>query len=257
MARAIGVDHTEVLKNTCVLAGMAVLLMGLCLAMASGFGMTAFDQFGEQAADYLGLPQLLDSSAWFKQMPGAVAFFRYCFCLGAFVLLPPPLINWWLSAREYKETGNNLDAVRLSEMLSVLQAFLILSSALFFVSLAPVGVLTLRITLSVLIFLYLKTRKMLPGFRLSYLASPKFYLRTLRGKPIGLYAGALGIEFLGLGYALGFNLLMAVGSLYLVVFAYTGWRATGERILLAWVILNVLYVLSGTILSVQQFHSWI
>lgn len=197
---------------------MSLLVLGLLVAVV-------FETFGvDLAARYVGPV---------GKMPPVYVAANALWTLGAIILIIPPV----------------MDGV---EILVVLEIFLTASGFMaywqpdaFWLKVAS------RVGVSLLAVGWLKYRGLLPDFNYpSSLVHPRFYREAWRtGDNRAL---AVGLELLGIGYALGSMTLLTVGSAYLVRSSWMGWRNLRKPIFMMWTGLNVAYTVAGVwILAVR------
>lgn len=184
--------------------------------------------------------------------PSSLSYAALGYILGALLLIAPPVIE--------SKTAKSQEKVNFAWLLIVLQVFLVGSGLLFYWDGVLVLKILVRIAASVVVTAYLKYGlKQLPLFQWSFLYNPVAFLRyhwdCLRGRYGPAYPLSLGIDWLGLGYAFlaypfGKGALF-VGSVYLLVSAWRGYKETRAAIPLAWSVLNFLYVSYGAFFFVH------
>ena len=170
----------------------------------------------------------------FGKMPPAYVLANVIWTVGALVLIFPPLLTGF-------------------ELLVVLEVFLVMSGVMSFWQPDHLALKILsRISLSLMVVGYIKWRGMLPGVSYPWsLLSPRFYSQAFAtGDNRAL---AVGLEMLGVGYALGSVLMLTIGSLYLVRSSYAEWRRTEHPIFIAWMVVNVVYVTAGSAVVISNF----
>ncbi len=170
------------------------------------------------------------------------------YILGALLLIVPPVLE--------RQTAESRADREFATLLIVLQVFLAGSGLLFYWDGNLPAKIAVRIGASLAVTAFLKYGlKQLPDFRWRFLANPlefaRYHWRCFTGQYGPAYPLSLGIDWLGVGYAFlaypfGKGALL-VGSGYLLVSAWRGYRATGASIPLAWSVLNALYVGYGAV----------
>lgn len=192
--------------------GMIILIIGL-------ISVVVFQNFGFDLGAVLGF------SAYGSQPP-AYFFANCCWLFSGFFLIIPPLVHG-------------------VETLAVLLTFTTLNTSLSFWE-PKFEALKVLVVLSVALTSigYLCLRGHLPALSFpKSLVVPSFYIRAWReGETPGL---AVGIAMLGIGYAFTSMLMLTIGSTYLVRSTYLSWRKSGERLFIAWMVLNLFFVVSG------------
>jgi hypothetical protein len=198
--------------------GMSLLIVGLIIA-------TVFECTGRDlAAAYSGS---------FGKMPPAYVVANIFWTLGAIILIFPP-------------------AVAGFELLVVLEIFLTISGLMAFWQPESIFLKILsRISMSLLAVGYLKKRGLLPNFSFPWsLLSPRFYYESwTSGDNRAL---AVGLEMLGIGYALSSMFMLTLGSAYLVRSAWATWKKSHEPIFAAWTALNFAYTFSGIVILLAR-----
>lgn len=198
--------------------GMALLGVGLLIAVI-------FETAGRDVtASYIGP---------IGKMPPAYVVANAFWTLGAIVLVFPPAMAGF-------------------ELLVVLEIFLTVSGFMsYWQPESFVLKVVSRIGLSLAAVGYLKQRGLLQGFTFPWsLLNPRFYYEAWRtGDNRAL---AVGLEMLGIGYALGSMFMLTLGSAYLVRSSWVGWKETKQPIFAAWTGLNVAYTLTGVVIIAAQ-----
>jgi hypothetical protein len=161
------------------------------------------------------------------------------YLLGGVILIIPAI----LKAR-YANGGN------FAKLLIVLQSFLGVSAVFGILNLGAFLKFALRISTSYGALSWLKRINLLPDFKVWQIFSVPFHIAAIRGQLPPEFLGALGLELLGLGYALAAKplamyILLTWGSTYLTVFAWRGWKDSRDHLLLCWVEINLAYTCSG------------
>ena len=138
--------------------------------------------------------------------------------------------------------------LKRAELLVVLEVFAVISAAMSFWHPALGFKLLSRLGMSALAVLYLKRRKLLPGYT--------FFWPPRAWKDGDAAALALGLEMLGVGYALSpSNIsmwLITLGCVFLTRSSWVAWKATQQWIFNAWVWLNAAYTLGGTVILIAR-----
>lgn len=183
---------------------------------------------------------------------GVLDFATYFYVFGAFLLIVPPCIEYYVVTNPHDKD--------FSKLLIVLQIFLVVSGLLFFWKGDLVGKIVVRVGASLLVTAYLKYGlKQLPDFRWQFFFNPIRFLAyhwdCFRGKYGPAYPLSLGIDWLGVGYAFlaypfGKGALL-LGSAYLLISAWRGYRNTRAAIPMAWSCVNLTYVLYGSFFFVH------
>jgi len=198
--------------------GMAWLYLGLGIALA-------FEVSGNDLA--MGwIPSV-------GHMPPAYVLANGLWIVGAAILILPPLI----------------DDI---EILVVLEVFLVISGFMSYWQPESLVVkIASRICMSLMAVGYLKWRGLLNDFKFPWsLLNPAFYWRAWN---IGdNRALAVGLEMLGIGYALSSMVMLTIGSAFLARSAWLGYRNTGKAIFKPWTTLNFAYTTAGVIIVYCQ-----
>lgn len=198
--------------------GMVLLSAGL--AVAVGFETTGID-VAEPYVEAVG------------SMPPAYVTANAFWTLGALVLIFPPAMAGF-------------------EMLVVLEIFLAVSGVMSYWQPESFAIKILsRVGMSLAAVGYLKARGMIEGVKIPWsLLSPAFYVNAWReGDNRAL---AVGLELLGVGYALSSMVLLTIGSAYLVRSSWVSWGQTKQPIFAAWTGLNTAYVAAGVVILLAQ-----
>ena len=189
----------------------------------------------------------IQSYAMLSSTSLSLDFATYFYIAGAVLLIVPPLIEMRTAKRDEDR--------EFAKLLVVLEVFLVLSGILFFWKGDVLAKVVVRIGASLMVTAYLKYGlKQLPEFRWAFFYNPllfaKYHWDCASGKYGPAYPLSLGIDWLGIGYAfLAFSFgkaALLLGSSYLLISAWRGYRATGAGIPLAWTAVNVSYVCYGT-----------
>lgn len=199
--------------------GMGFLAVGLCVALSY---------------EILGVDLGARYVAALKAMPPAYVVANVFWALGALVLIIPPVLTGF-------------------ELLVVLEVFLTISGVLAFWQPEEFALkIVSRVGMSLLVIGYLKHRKLVVGISFPWsLLSPSFYIQSWQtGDNRAL---AVGIELLGIGYALASMECLTIGSAYLVRSAWVTYRQSREEIFLAWTGLNVAYTATGVLILLARY----
>ncbi len=198
--------------------GMSLLVAGLVFALTLDVGGV------DLAAGHV--------PPW-KSMPPAYVVANLVWIVGAVLLIYPPLKSGF-------------------QLLVVLEVFLAASGLMAFWMPEQFWIKIMsRVGMSLAVVGYLKWRGLLSNISYPWsLVSPRFYYRAWRTGDNN--ALAVGIELLGIGYALSSMLMLTIGSAYLARGSWVTWRTDHQGIFLAWTGLNGLYVGSGIAIMIAD-----
>lgn len=182
----------------------------------------------------------------YRDAPSYLEMACYLYLAGGLLLIFPPYIEYC--------TTQDREQLEFSKLLIVLESFLLISAVLFFWKSNFPAKVAVRIGASLLVTAYLKYGlKQLPDFRWKFLFNPiefiRYHIDCFRGKYGPAYLLGLGIDWLGVGYAFleypfG-QIAMMIGSAYLLVSSWRGYKTTKAPLPVAWAILNFLYLVYG------------